>query len=430
MLPQVVHAKTYYTDYGPWQETDTLVFDTPLQQGKVIQKYKMYQEEKEYTEKYYAVGENPLDYPYQSTEKQVQPFSIWSKEMPVSKQDRLIETKITYPYQELKKISTLVLYDIDGPKNKLYLSEIEVLHQGKKIPVQFQCENCNSDLLFQVGNGILNETSFFLSKNSVLTIQLPKEYSPIDLTCNVYLSDFQNTSPIQFKLGTETNDTKPYIEVFHTYWIDPDQSKYVDSIALKEYISYPQWDDLILESDVSLEENDMVHVLDPITYYRYQDTYYKYYRMRRNYLDGYYGSVKNYRQDESQSINLYYKRTRDQIVTHDVITLTKPNLTVQDLIVSSTVPLEKLHFSHNIDWNKNGTYTAHLVYEEQSMPISIQLKLSKENKKEGTDKKEAVSLIKKLSQWFTWKNILLSLLLGLGIFLIVYSLQQIVERKK
>ena len=174
----------------------------------------------------------------------------------------------------------------------------------------------------------------------------------------------------------------------------------------------------------------MVHVLDPITYYRYQDTYYKYYRMRRNYLDGYYGSVKNYRQDESQSINLYYKRTRDQIVTHDVITLTKPNLTVQDLIVSSTVPLEKLHFSHNIDWNKNGTYTAHLVYEEQSMPISIQLKLSKENKKEGTDKKEAVSLIKKLSQWFTWKNILLSLLLGLGIFLIVYSLQQIVERKK
>lgn len=461
LLPNMVYAKTYYSEYGPWIETNEKVDDSELQIGKTEWKYKFYQENKKYTDDYYLIGENPNEYPYKSNNSIKTGYSSWSTEEPDKKDERQIETKEIYPYQNLKKISSLTLYDVDGSGDKLNLTEIEVIYKNEKIPITIDCSVCDNNFTKNITNEIYGERPSYLEKNKSLNILFNQEYSPKDLIVNIYISDLEGTKPTMFKIKSGNNNQDEYLNVERAYWSYSSLAGfYKDEIKLQDYIKKPFWDEQINISETKLED-EFINNLDSINYYRYQDTKYLYYKIVFDYLDGYHLKMPNYLMDENQSLPIYYKKNRNKIVLKDDIIINKNYLDIDDIILYSTVPISKLTIKNNIDFNTNGIYEINILYQdlEITTPIKLMLKNSEEQteqveiinneeqkselKKETNEqskiitrttshvsKEERLNTKCNILNYFTMRNILLFILFITGLLLVVYSLDKIVERKK
>lgn len=446
LVPNTVFAETYYTDYGSWQETQQQVENNELQEGKIEYQYKFYKLDKKYSDKYYRVGENPKNYPYQSDKKQKTKFSLWQKNKPDEILNREIETKEVYRYQELEKVSSVTIYDVDGSDDRLGLTEIEVLYQNEKIPITLECTDCDRKLIENLTNNLSYEQASFLYPNQELIIRLDKEYNPKDLQLNVYVSDTVRNKPVIFHIKTLSKIKQPYILKKRAYWtISSIGGSYKDEIKIKDAIIDKKWDETIIESDEKVEENTWINILDPVKYYRYRDTEYLYYQLVPNYLDGFYFDYPNYICDQTQKKPIFYKRTRDKIEVKDNIVLTKNYLDIDDIIASSTIKEKDLSIRNNIDWLKSGIYQVTISYGALQITVPVTLSIVEQQTEQvasETIKEESKPALKKVSiskkeepkkqkkELIKPSNIFLLILFFLGLFLVLYSLEKIVDRKK
>lgn len=446
IVPEVVFAKTYYTSYSDWIETDEKVVDTELQEGKIEYLYRFYQKEKVYTDDYYRNGDNPKEFPFRSNQKRKTNFSNWQEEHPEKLEGRIIETKKMYRYQELEKISRLILTDISGSNDCLSLTEIEVYNGKEKIPITLECDTCSNEVLSGFTNEKISERPNFLYPDQELKIELDKEYNPKDLEVHLYVSDLIGEKPTSFSLKSFNQNQQEYILIKRKYHTFSTLGEYYrDVMKLGDFISTKYFDQMVFETDNKIEENPWIHILKPVTYYRYQDTEYLYYRFNRIYLDGFYSSCSDYIQDENHVKPIFYQRTRDKVVVKDSVELTSKQFAIDDVIVSSTIPKEHFNIHHNIDWNVEGSYQINLSYQDLKITIPVTYFFQNEeiltttqtksvrNKQNKVIKRVALSEKnekKQESNSKNKKNIILIFLFFLGVCLIVYSIEKIVDRKK
>ncbi len=447
-----VRAQTFYSAYGDWQETSNMVDNTELQEGKVEYKYKFYQERQNFTEDYYGLLENPLDYPYKSLEKKVMDFSLWSIEKPEEQEDRVIEEKTVYPYQILQQINSLTIFDALGSGGKLWITEIEVLYKNEKIPFNISCEGCSNIKLewFNDNDTKQDDTKLsYLYPSDKLRLDLLQKYDLKDLAINVYIADPLDSGDSNFTVTVNdyvNNDY--YVMAKRAYWIHSSPGDvFIDRIKLLDYMVNPHWEDTIYESDEEVSKSIDVYPLEPVTYYRYQDTKYLYYQMVRDYTDNYFFSyLDNWVRDDENKISVYYQRSREKIIVNDDIHITKNYLDVDDIITYSTVPISNLMIRNNINWNVPGQYMIEILYSGLHVRIPIIYDYALEevngvkedtNNKESTQKPKVVPIANKndisvstSQSKLNSKQIVWFLILLLGIILMVYSLKKIVDRKK
>ncbi len=466
LVPRTVFAATYYTDYSDWVEVDHPIEDSELEEGMEKTKYKFYQEETIYSDEYYALGQNPEMFPYRSDQKLIGEFGEWNKEEPEELEGRTIEKKTVYPYQELKKISEIELQVESAIQNQMEITELEVKYQDELIPITVHCDRCNEQSNSIVTDGNYNGQAIILNPGNHLTILFDQEYNPEYMEVKVYqnirVGNEKNIYVIKDTLKEESRyiETRRFLQPSHDY-----DEVLVDTTRLASWVKEARWDDTIIESDAYPSTRKWINKLNSRTYYRYQDTKYLYYKIVRNYLEDYEFEKEGYIKDLEQSIPVYYQRTRDKIVLKDEMVLTKPYLDLDEFILSSTIPLGHLLIKNNIDWNTSGTYQITISYKDLVIYYPVQLELPQTSAaldlptaledievssleepqvalvEEDLKKETPVTEVQEIKtaqektqdvvqQVITFKKVLLWLLLIFGIWLLIYSLEKIVDRKK
>lgn len=462
--PVLTQAVVYDTKFQDWYEVNEMVENTELQEGKIEKRYRFYQEQLEYAPYYTIKEQSPKDYPFQSEKSILTEFTEWSLEKPESYSERVIESKQKYFYQTAKKVSSLTFYQVDGSEDKLWLTEIEVLYQGEKVPYEVECETCSETLKNNIQNNKPYERAEFLFQGEVLKLNFQTEYDLKDLTVHVFVGDLLKTKLTQYQIGVNDDyDSNHYVHVSRAYWSGSSLGgAYQDTIVLKNNVEKMNWEDEVQETEEILEESPWLNLVEIKNYYRYQDQKYLFYRVSFNYLDGYHLEKEGYIKDEEDFILVYWCRKKDRIVVKDKIEITKNYLDLDDIILESTIPLANLTIKNNINWNITGDYEVQISYDDLhiSVPIKV-LKMDVDSISEDSNSKKTENMIvsketeekkaiasksyftekaeidnpkqvvqKGFFTFFSFRTISLLILFLLGIFLVVYSLNKSVERKK
>ena len=210
------------------------------------------------------------------------------------------DVKTIYYYQELKKIDSLIIKNI----NNLIISKVTLKYKDKVI---YNCDKTSD----------------------VYKIKLSKKYSPEYLTLEV-------------KCFLNQGDLKGSFEVLHSNYIKEKievTTKGINNItiALINCLSKTIYDEKIVKAS-SVSDNFYINIIKKEKLYRYRKKYYQYYKdenvIDTKILDGY---------RVIRTFDKYYLYRKEEIEVFDEINLDS-YLDLDKVIKRSTVPLSKLEF--------------------------------------------------------------------------------------
>ena len=210
------------------------------------------------------------------------------------------DVKTIYYYQELKKIDSLIIKNI----NNLMISKVTLKYKDKVI---YNCDKTSD----------------------VYKIKLSKKYSPEYLTLEV-------------KCFLNQGDLKGSFEVLHSNYIKEKievTTKGINNItiALINCLSKTIYDEKIVKAS-SVSDNFYINIIKKEKLYRYRKKYYQYYKdenvIDTKILDGY---------RVIRTFDKYYLYRKEEIEVFDEINLDS-YLDLDKVIKRSTVPLSKLEF--------------------------------------------------------------------------------------
>lgn len=361
LLPNGVYAATYYGNEKINYQTEKPMNTNYEEEYR----YKFYKEQKIYSDIYYVEDLNDPSYPYKSNEFIQTDYTEWSKEKPKEEKGRIIKTKEMYEYAKPLPIRYLYFYDINGSKDVLRFLEIKVYFKDKEIDYHLECTNCKNkekinDQQYNQGyTSVLNQNTFILD--------LKESYSLEDLKLEVYLTDNYGTDQSTFKISA-LDDQKQvlnnYIDVYLESSIyNTQDSGYRFNIDLKEYLKDLYYEENKITQEEKIEEEEY-KLIDQYTLYAYKDLKYKYYKIGRNYLDGYYIDQPGYIKDQEQ-YKIYYKiKNRETITFKENYVITSRDYNLYDLIEKSSIDKRKFKIKDTININKNGLYKITFSYQD------------------------------------------------------------------
>lgn len=392
ILPNSVYAATYYST-----EKTSYAENKPI--DKIYEeeyRYKFYEEDKIYSDEYYLEDFNDKSFPYRSNEFVQTDFTEWKKEKPLDVKGRVIKTKEMFEYAKKLPIRYLYFYDINGSKDMLRFLEIKIFSEENEILYDLECEKCEhkekiNDQNYDQGyTSISNKTTFILDLN---------EYYDLDeLKLEIYLTDNYGIDKSTFKVSALDENKQildNYIDVFlESNMYNTEDSGYRFNINLKDYIKDLYYEENKMVTEEKIEEEDY-KLINNYTLYAYQDIKYKYYKINKNYLDGYYKEKEGYLKDEDK-FKIYYKiQDREKITFKDNYVITSRDYNLYDLIEESSMNVNKINIIDTIDINKNGVYKITFSYQDFKIDQYVTLDLdeimesiyiSKESNVENADK--------------------------------------------
>ncbi len=312
--------------------------------------YKFYEEEMEYTLDYYLDSNNPKEYPYKSNiSKEVisSYLDLKPKELP----NRVISTYNLSGYYSLKPVNRIEIrnFNTEIVNGDINLTEITILYKGEKIDYLAHCYRCSGYIEVNLNNDVFISSGGSVNYFSTLELELTKEYNPQDLeiilyfynqssntTFSVYLFDKDVTTKFSYN---SISDYFDYIK----YNVDLNNALNSDMKYLKEYrlklnkdnIKKYKWDTNLIESNEELNEDFYKKVSDKVVY-KYKDILYKYYKINKKYLNGYFLEAPFYKRDESDYITRYLYIEKD-ISNKECTTLeneVKSNKNVENNIIN------------------------------------------------------------------------------------------------
>ncbi|HHX16372.1 MAG TPA: hypothetical protein GX725_00445 [Mollicutes bacterium] len=296
-------------EYGVWTDEVSSNDSDRMVESEV--RYKWYKEEIEYSPDYYIEGENDESFPYISYDKfLVTNFTDWYEGYPDVKPHRIIDYKIVHRYRTLRPIRYLFLTDFENFFESTKITEINVLIDDVKTPVNITCSDCETSFDDTLSDG-LNDEGVNILNNSRIVIDLGGYYEI-------------NTIKLELFFYDVVCDTKKF-NVHYNEGNSIDDRNY--AIKEIEYKSKSKFNDYILEKITIIPDaesitnpvfGDWIYIKGMVnaTYYRqmmilcfykHSDKLFKYYKIERNYLEDYYSEVSDssYIRDDDNSKTFY-----------------------------------------------------------------------------------------------------------------------------
>lgn len=371
-LPNGVYAATYYSN-----EKTNYMADKPIDKNYEEEyRYKFYEEEKIYSDQYYIEDFNDKSYPYRSNEFIQTDFTDYKKEKPLDVKNRVIKTKEMFEYAKKLPVRYLYFYDINGSKDMLRFLEMKVYHNEEEVTYSLECEKCsNKD---KINDGSYNQGYTSFSNKETFILDLNDYYEIDELNLEIYLTDNYGIDKSTFKISAldeNKNVLDNYIDVFlESNMYNTEDNGYRFDINLKEYIKDLYYEENKIETEEKLEEEDY-KLINQYTLYAYQDIKYKYYKLNKNYLDGYYVEKQGYKKDENK-FKIYYKvQDREKIIFKDHYVITSRDYNLYDLIEESSIDRNKIKIEDTININKNGVYKVTFSYQDFKIDQYVTLDL-------------------------------------------------------
>lgn len=338
-----------------------------------------YKEEKVFTD-YIIEGENTSEYPFKSNDKITKEYQTTIK--PVEKPNRIITESTSSGYGKIKKVNRLVIRFEGEP----LLYQLEIYEKDDDL--DFTYSNYNTKTYPSIQDDDLEH--FEKISTNILDIILPYEVDPFDITIKLYMDKENEFTMFSYFYPSEM--TKRYEEgnpFYENYYI-----KNINEVLLENMVFDDEGRIAMKKITISLDDvktyryegnlitnkeliNDSAYYKVSTTNYTYQDTLFKYYKIQRQYKDGYYTFLEGYIKDESKCINKYQQQS-NIIATNKIINNnlnnkieTKQEEIVQKEVIQeqeeSIINEETLENDEEIDINKINN----LSYKESKIKTKI-----------------------------------------------------------
>ncbi len=248
---------------------------------EALVKYRLYQEEKIYSNDYYIEGENDASFPNKSAVYTTE-TSDWLEEIPGLKMNRIIQSKTEKVNKE--QVRYIRLYNIKADIIRFRLSSIEVYLNGIRTGINLSASNFPQEIYDNIPGYNDNDIkrTLFQYQLKFILIDLKELYNYQDVSLKLSFNGIENE---HYYFEILVNDSGKKEDVVFT--------KVVDENLNGSY-------ELCLDLDQDFTEQIYYQDL-----YRYTDIKYKYYRLQRNYLDGYYVDViPGYLKDENDYLEI------------------------------------------------------------------------------------------------------------------------------
>jgi len=307
-----------YTEFGSYQYSDKRVLESDLVEVIKEEKYKFYYKRKVYSNNYYMIGKNNSFFPYRSNKKKYGKYSNYQISKPKMIKGREVEEKVVVKYQPLKKIRYIKISNITHPQLYVHVGDINIYYNDVKI-------NYTYDANYEVIENPNDNFGFVKTIEGVLIFDLKDYYdvSGIKVIYSGKSSDYNEKYTYDIELNYDADFNSQYIK--ETRYINFNKDLYfngkfylIDDIFMvtKDNIREYIYEDYFVD-DINFDKTDL-YKTKAVIYYRYRDTYYKYYRIEKVYLNGYFSSYKGYTKDKNKSKTFYKYRTREYIKNNEI----------------------------------------------------------------------------------------------------------------
>ena len=358
ICPYIVNAATYDIASDPYYK-DTISKNEELLEEEV--RYKFYKETKIYSNEYYIENNNETNFPYRTDDYITTEYTEYSKTYPKEVPNRIIKSREMFLYKTLKKIRYIYLKDIKGSNGYLRINELNIFNNNNPINYKIECKTCEN--ITNLNDNIL-ENSLNVRNATNVIIDLQDYYNIEDLNMNIYLSDNYGTELSTFRLDAEEDN---YIDILvETNMYTKNKNSYKLSFNLIDYIKEEKYNDKVIYSEEEIN-NKYYYLIDRYKEYSYRDIKYLYYRLERTYLDDYYKEKEGYIKDESDSKIFYKVRYKNKIILKDDYIIKSYNYNLYDMIEDTTIDINRINISSNIDITKNGIYKVTFSYNNFSI---------------------------------------------------------------
>lgn len=359
-------STTYYSNYSDFEEyKNNYIEANDLINVKENNFYRYYKEEK-VTGDYGLIDEPNLLFPYTDPTDSIKTnYSDWSHNTPVSKAGRKIEVRDVYYYQDMEKVRYIHITNVDGGNDRLTINEI-VVEQNflNQIPYTILCDGCSFGFLEKVTNGKLVNDNSYIEKGGYLRIVLNDYYDLSELSIRFYVSDFTDAEKkYEIKTSREASkDSNIFSTVLTKRWFrNYDPYDFVEcQYALSRIpLVNPRWSEP-QKSDKPLNST-VTRKVTRLNEYRYQDTLYRHYGIKRTYYDSYdLTSPLGFPiKDEETATKYYSSQKRDKVTIENDIVITNKNQKLEASVLENTT--NSLKIESNIDYNKNGLYKVSFI---------------------------------------------------------------------
>ncbi|MFA5603264.1 MAG: hypothetical protein WDA12_00190 [Bacilli bacterium] len=359
-------STTYYSNYSDFGEyKNNYIEANDLINVKENNFYRYYKEEKVLGD--YGLIDYPDKlFPYADPTDSIKTnYSEWSHNIPVSQAGRKIEVRDAYYYQDMEKVRYIHITNVDGGNDRLTINEIVVeqnfLH---KIPYSILCDGCSFGFLEKVTNGKLVNDNSYIEKGGYLRIVLNDYYDLSELSIRFYISDFTNAEKkYEIKTSREASkDSNIFSTVLTKRWfINYDPYDFVEcqySLSRVLFVN-PRWTEP-KRSDKPLNST-VTRKVTRLNEYRYQDTLYRRYGIKRTYYDKFdlISPLGFPIKDEETATKYYTSQKRDKVTIENDIVITDQKQKLEDSVIENTT--NSLNIKSNIDYNKNGLYKVSFI---------------------------------------------------------------------
>lgn len=268
---------------------------------------KYYKENQVFTD-YIIEGENPKEYPFKSNDQIIKEYESDTK--PQDKLNRIIKEEIYNNYKKLKKINRI----ITRFKGEPLIYQLEIYEKDQKLEYTFSKNNPKKYDSIKDNNFTYFERILLSS----LDLELPHEVNPFDITIKLYISKENNFEMFTYLYPQEMNEKYEEENLLHeNYYIKNttnisfeqiDENMEIVTIKISESdIKTYRYDEETITTKDEID-NNLYHKLSTTIKYKYQDTLFKYYKIEKEYQDGYYNDLEGYIKDETNCISLYSEK--------------------------------------------------------------------------------------------------------------------------
>lgn len=345
-LSGVVEAKVYYSEYGDYELSETLVEESDVVKVKVENKYLLFKE----TVKEMFYPSHILVEDMENTGEVKTLKSEWLKNRPEEQENRKIIEQVIYEYKDLKKIRYIKINNIINNS----VSEIAIYEKANRIDYQASTKSqTNVDII----NNKNTKDYITLEESDEIIIDLKREVNINDL--NILFSTYApNQDYFYFRinlLGEENEAVYAFKETKSAL-----ESNYGSYYTVSSHFRLK--DPVYEEAKLSLEKpsENKFRQISQVLGYQYEDTYIKYIKKEKEYLMDYYlDSIDGYEIDLDSKKEFYYKKSRDKVEIADKLVIEDYDAKLEDFILDKTV--DDIKITSNVNYYKNGEYDINFI---------------------------------------------------------------------
>lgn len=350
LIPIRVNAEIIYTNFYLKEKSFIKYEDSDLIKREETEVYNNYKNLKT-NEEYYALASNPSYSPFIDLNDHI------SLKYYINAKSYNSEGPFTnFLVRKLKTVKFLQFRSFQAPK--AILNNIKIYNKDKI--VNYKIKKTNYDF-----NSLINSSTDFL-------LELDDSYNILNLTIETNFTD-PSLSRIAYM-----------ISAYSEYVLDLSKREFFSNEIIRGNsnetykVSFLNNDDFknFIKKVLWINTRDYESTTE-VNYYQYFLTKYKYYNINKLYLNDYTQTPLNdciLDYNDHKILYTYYQR--------DVINIKDEVCSIDDynnLIIDSSIPVDKLNIESNININRNGDYLMKIKYRNETLYKRVKVNIDQNN---------------------------------------------------